>query len=259
MECENDKSISKYYGTNLAELLADKIIQVHNDFPRKEYISAISRKYEGLSYSQRIELHADELYNHLPKKYDKASEILVSILGEENKNETGMFKEFYWILPLGKYVEKYGLDYFDTSMYMIEEITKRNTGEYAVRPFIRLYPERAIEKMAEWADSDDFHLRRLSSEGLRPKLPWATKLDTFINHPEPVFEILEKLKEDEVLFVKKSVANHLTDWLKVNKTPAVALIKKWNHSTNKNTKWIIKRATRKINILYDGDNKAGGI
>ncbi|VDN47038.1 3-methyladenine DNA glycosylase [Petrocella atlantisensis] len=253
MENDNDRSISKYYGTNLAEFLADRIIDVYKEFPKKEYIQAISRKCEGLSYSKRVELHADELYRYLPEAFDEAAKILVAILGEENKNETGMFKEFYWILPLGKYVEKYGLDYFDTSMYMIEEITKRNTGEYAVRPFIRLYPEQAIEKMTKWADSDNFHLRRLSSEGLRPKLPWATKLDTFIDHPEPVFKILEKLKEDDVMFVKKSVANHLTDWLKVNKTPTIALIEEWNHSNNKNTKWIIKRATRKISIFKDAD------
>jgi 3-methyladenine DNA glycosylase AlkC len=254
VEKDNDRSISKYYGTQLAELLADRILAVYKEFPQEEYIGAITKKCEGLSYSKRIELHADELYNHLPKEFDRTATILVSILGEENKNETGMFKEFYWILPLGKYVEKYGLAFFDTSMYVIEEITKRNTGEYAVRPFIRLYPEQAIEKMKTWADSDNFHLRRLSSEGLRPKLPWATKLDTFINHPEPVFEILEKLKEDDVMFVKKSVANHLTDWLKVNKKPTVALIEKWNHSNNKNTKWIIKRATRKISILNDTDH-----
>jgi 3-methyladenine DNA glycosylase AlkC len=248
VEKDHDKSISKYYGTNLAEFLAEKIFEVYKEFPQKEYIGAIGKKCEGLSYSKRVELHADELYNYLPKEFDQASRILEAILGEENKHETGMFKEFYWILPIGKYVEKYGLAHFDKSMYLIEEITKRNTGEYAVRPFIRLYPKQAIEKMTKWADSDNFHLRRLSSEGLRPKLPWATKLDTFIEHPEPVFKILEKLKEDEVMFVKKSVANHLTDWLKVNKTSTAALIKEWEHSNNKNTKWIIKRATRKISI-----------
>ncbi len=88
----------------------------------------------------------------------------------------------------------------------------------------------------------------MASEGLRPKLPWATKLEIFIYNPKPVFDILETLKEDEVMFVKKSVANHLTDWLKVNKEPTVELIKKWSKSDNINTKWIIKRATRKINI-----------
>lgn len=105
-----------------------------------------------------------------------------------------------------------------------------------------------MKQITDWAHSSNFHLRRLASEGLRPKLPWSTKLDTFNDNPKPVFKILEFLKEDEVMFVKKSVANHLTDWLKVNKTPTVELIKKWQKSANKNTQWIIKRATRKIDI-----------
>lgn len=245
---EKDNSIKKYFGVNLAELLSNKIGEVYEGFPKQDYINAIERNYKNLSYTKRIELHADELKNFLPGDYIKTSRILINILGDENKNETGMFKEFYWVMPLGKYIEKYGLDFFDESMEAIEEITKRNTGEYAIRSFIRMYPDKTVQKMMEWAKSDNFHLRRLASEGLRPKLPWATKLETFINDPEPVFNILELLKEDEVMFVKKSVANHLTDWLKVNKPPTVVLIKKWIKSDNKHTKWIVKKATGKIEI-----------
>lgn len=244
----NDKGITEYYGANLAELLSYKVLEVYKDFNKNDYIAAISKKCVHLGYMQRIELHAEQLYIYLPNEFKKASEIIVSILGEENQNETGMFSEFYWIMPLGKYIEKYGLEHFDQSMVAIEEITKRNTGEYAIRPFIRMYPEKTLQKMTLWAKSENFHLRRLASEGLRPKLPWATKLDTFNDNPESVFKILEMLKEDEIMFVKKSVANHLTDWLKVNKEPTVDLIKKWNKSDNKNTKWIVKRATRKISI-----------
>ena len=130
----------------------------------------------------------------------------------------------------------------------IEEITKRNTGEYAIRPFIRMYPADTLQRMTLWAKSENFHLRRLASEGLRPKLPWSAKLATFNDNPKPVFKILEMLKEDDVMFAKKSVANHLTDWLKVNKQPTVDLIKKWSKSDNKNTQWIIKKATRKISV-----------
>lgn len=243
-----DKGITQYFGESLAELLSDKIIAVYKDFNKVNYMNAIRENCVNLGYTKRIELHADQLNNYLPKDFKEASKILVSILGEENKNETGMFKEYYWIMPIGKYIEKYGLEYFEESLNAIEEITKRNTGEYAIRPFIRKYPEKILQKMTIWAMSENFHLRRLASEGLRPKLPWATKLDTYNENPEPVFKILEILKEDEVLFVKKSVAHHLTDWLKINKEPTAILINRWSKSDNKNTQWIIKRATRKINI-----------
>ncbi len=241
-------SITESFGRNLAELLSERIIQVYPKFDSARYISAIGQKCEGLSYTKRVELHADELALYMPSDYEKAIGLFVKILGPENPNETGMFTNYYWLLPIGKYVEKYGLDKYETSIAAISEITKRNTGEYAIRPYIRKYPEKALQQMKKWAQSENFHLRRLSSEGLRPKLPWAPKLDTFIDNPKPVFEILELLKEDNIKFVQKSVANHMTDWLKVNPEPAKGLLRDWNKSNNPNTQWIVKRSTRKISI-----------
>ncbi len=243
-----DRSITKYFGDNLAKLLAEKLISIYKEFDSKTYIENIQEKCPKLTYTKRIELHAGELMKLLPNSYPEAINILMQILGGENPNEIGMFKEFYWIMPIGKFVEKYGLDDFDISIKAIEEITKRNTGEYAIRPFIRRYPKKTVEVMQKWSKSDNFHLRRLSSEGLRPKLPWATKLDTFIQNPKPVFQILENLMEDDIKFVKKSVANNLTDYLKVNKEEAIKFIKKYQNSNNENTQWIIKHATRKIKI-----------
>lgn len=159
-----------------------------------------------------------------------------------------MFTNYYWLLPVAKFVEKYGLEHYQQSIMTIEEITKRNTGEYAIRPFIRKYPKETIGQMKAWAKSDNFHLRRLSSEGLRPKLPWASKLDLFIDKPKPVFEILTILKADPIRFVQKSVANHLTDYLKVNPKAGCELIKKWQGTTNEHTLWIIKHATRKHTV-----------
>ncbi|MCC5906822.1 MAG: DNA alkylation repair protein [Balneolaceae bacterium] len=241
-------SITEKFGVNLAELLSRKIKAVYPGFKISEFISAVENKCPGLTYTQRVNLLADELHTSLPRNYENAVTILMKILEEENTDETGMFTHYYWILPIGKYVEKFGLEHFDLSVHAISEITKRNTGEYAIRPYIRAYPNKALQQMKRWAVSDNFHLRRLSSEGLRPKLPWATKLDTFIDDPESVFELLELLKEDPVRFVKKSVANHLTDWLKVNPEPTILLIRKWQQSRNDHTRWILKHATRKIDL-----------
>lgn len=240
--------MAHWFGENLAELLAGKIVEVHPDFDSAAYIKTIKRECAPLGYSKRIELHADVLRNLLPPSFSRAIQILTAILGEENPHETGMFKNYYWVMPIGKFVEKYGLDHFDLSMRAIEEITKRNTGEYAVRPFLRKYPRRAIQVMQGWAKSGNFHLRRLASEGSRPKLPWSTKLDVFIDDPQPVFTILETLIEDDVRFVQKSVGNNLTDYLKVNKPAAAEFIRRFMDSENKNTQWIIRHATRKIKI-----------
>ena len=241
--------LTDYFGVNLAQLLAGKINETVKDFPTENFIEIVRQSYSEKTLTQRVELIADALHVCLPDDYTKSIEILVSIMGDENLKETGMFTDFYWLMPVGKFIEKYGLAYFDASMKAIEELTKRNTGEYAIRPYIKKYPTEAIEQMTIWAQSDNFHLRRLASEGLRPKLPWAAKLDLFIDNPQPVFEILNILKTEQVKFVMKSVANNIADYIKVNPQAAFALIKEWGKSDNKHTQWIIKHATRKMKSI----------
>jgi 3-methyladenine DNA glycosylase AlkC len=242
-------SITESFGEDLAAMLSQKITTVYNSFDTSFFCKTIAAGLEGKSYTQRIIFFAETLQTHLPENYTESVKVLLAILGEENPNETGMFREYYWLSPVAKFVELFGLDNWEISINAIAEITKRNTGEYAIRPYIRKDPMRALEQMKKWALDENFHLRRLSSEGLRPKLPWAPKLDTFNENPAPVFDVLEILKEDKIKFVQKSVANHLTDWLKVNYSAVVPIIKRWSESGNSHTQWIIKRATRKHPIV----------
>lgn len=237
-------SITEAFGGSLAALLAEKIRKVHKKFDAENFIQDIEREVVGRRYTERIEVIGDALKKYLPEKYTDALSILMNIIGPENEEETGMFTNFYWLMPVGKFVEKYGLDNFAESIKAIEEITKRNTGEYAIRPYARKYPTKTLAVCTKWAKSKNFHLRRLASEGLRPKLPWATKLDVWNDNPKPIFSILELLKEDEVKFVKKSVANHVRDWVKANPKEAKRLIADWSKSKNEHTKWILKHAQR---------------
>lgn len=237
-------SITEAFGQELAILLSNKIVGVYKDFPKNNFCQNVKKEIVGKSYTERVEIIAYLLKKYLPEKYTQALAILIKILGPENQHETGMFTHFYWLLPVGKFIEKYGLNNFPASIKAIEELTKRNTGEYAIRPYARKYPEKTLAVCTKWAKSKNFHLRRLASEGLRPKLPWAPKLDIWNNNPKPVFEILELLKEDEIKFVKKSVANHLRDWVKVNPKEAEKVINKWSKSKNEHTKWILKHAQR---------------
>lgn len=237
-------SITAVFGESLAQLLADKIVRVHKTFDTKQFVQAVKKEVVGKKYTQRVEIIADNLKKFLPTQYPQALTILMKILGPENEHETGMFTHFYWLMPVGKFIEKYGLDDFTRSIKALEEVTKRNTGEYAIRPFAHNYPDETLAVCTQWAKSNNFHLRRLASEGLRPKLPWASKLTVWVDNPKPVFEILELLKEDEVKFVKKSVANHVRDWLKVNPQEAKKLVVEWSHSSNQHTQWIVKYAQR---------------
>lgn len=240
----SSNSVSEWYGGTLAQLLTHKITPIYPQFNGEAFIKTIIIETDNKMYSARLQIFAEQLKRFLPSDYPEALKIIVNILGEENPNQTGTVSEYYWVLPLAKFVELYGLNHFELSMNAIAEITKRSTGEFAIRPYIRQYPKETLLVLNQWVKADNFHLRRLASEGLRPKLPWATKLDTFINNPYPIFSLLSALKADEILYVKKSVANHLADWIKVNPEAVKPLLKEWQKSSNKNTQWIVKYALR---------------
>lgn len=117
-------SITEQFGANLAELLAEKICKVYHEFDTVNFIQDTANKTIGQSYTQRVATLAELLKKHLPADYKKALPILMAILGEENPNETGMFTHYYWILPIGKFVQEYGIEHFERSMKAIEEITR---------------------------------------------------------------------------------------------------------------------------------------
>ncbi|WP_458720747.1 DNA alkylation repair protein [Candidatus Nitrosocosmicus sp. R] len=236
--------LKSYYGRDLAKLLADKVFKTYPKFQKLKFIDTVDKKITNLELKGRVEVIADTLYEYLPRDYKEAINIMMSILGPPNQNETGMFREGYWIMPIAFLVEKYGIDDFDTSTDAIYQITQRNTGEYAVRPFLVKYPKKMTSLMLKWSQSKNVHVRRLSSEGIRPRLPWAKKLDQFILDPKPILPILENLKQDESLFVKKSVANNLNDILKDNYDTGIEVLKKWSETRNTDTQWIIKHAIR---------------
>jgi len=167
------KKLKDWFDKELAIMLADKITKVNKDFNRRRFIREVDKETANLELKDRVELIADKLYTELGGNYKKGVKVLMGIMGEENENEIGMFTEYYWLMPVAKYVEKYGLDDFELSMKAIVEVTKRNTSEYAIRPYLEIERDKTLTKMKEWSKDENFHVRRLASEGLRPRLPWA--------------------------------------------------------------------------------------
>ena len=241
------KQLKLWFDKKLAESLAAKIQVITPDFRGDLFVKSLSKGLNKLELKDRVELIADELFFHFDKDYLRGLEQILKILGPENEEETGMFKKYYWIMPLAKYVEKYGLEHLRPSLNAIEEITKRNTGEYAIRPFLEQHTSKTIARMGKWSKSRNKHLRRLSSEGIRPRLPWAKKLDLFIENPSPILPILDQLKDDPSKYVQKSVANCINDILKDNPETGKKLIESWNTKENgKARTWIIKHALRNL-------------
>lgn len=241
------KKLKLWFDKDLAIRLADKIAKQDPSFQKEQFVLSVEQRIETLELKGRVECMADELHSGFFKKYQKGISTLLEILGPENQKESGMFTAYYWLMPIAKYVEKFGLNDFDLSMQAIEEITKRNTGEYAIRPYIKEHFEKTMDQMLKWSLNPNKHVRRLSSEGLRPRLPWARKLDVFINDPMPIVLILNNLKDDESRYVQKSVGNCLNDILKDNYLIGQEVIERWNsEDCGSARKWIIKHALRNL-------------
>lgn len=240
------KKLKYWFDEALARDLASKISQVKPDFPARAFVREVKRGLEDKELKPRVAWMADQLAVHLPGDFPSNLPVILGILGPENERETGMFTDFYWLMPVAKYVEDHGLDHFPEAMTAIAEITKRNTGEYAIRPYLERYPDRTLATMRDWAKAGNFHLRRLASEGGRPRLPWAGKLQRFIDEPRPLLPILEQLRDDPVRYVQKSVANCLNDISKDHPELLRDVIAEWRQDPTPARAWIMRHGLRHL-------------
>lgn len=241
------KKLKLWFDIDLATMLANKIYTVYPKFSTQNYIQDIDVELDSLELKARVGLLADRLHLSFGRDYPVALEVLLKIIGPGNPKETGMFSDFYWLMPIARYIEKYGLEYPDISLEAIEEITKRNTGEYTIRPYIEHHESKTMKQMLIWSNHPNSHVRRLSCEGARPRLPWSAKMQKFINDPTPLIPILNNLKDDTSRYVQKSVANCINDILKDNLSVGKELIIKWNTGEiGPERKWIIKHALRNL-------------
>ncbi len=151
------------------------------------------------------------------------------------------------------YVENYGLHDWELSLQALADFTSLCSSEFAIRPFLKKDPEKVMPWLEKWAGDENVHLRRLASEGCRPRLPWGMALPAFIVDPTPIFPILEQLKDDPEEYVRKSVANNLNDISKDHPGKVLDICERWFGQTN-HTDWIVKRACR--TLLKKGNTRA---
>lgn len=235
-----------YLNAELAKQLAENIRQVYPDFPVNAFVAQASAGLDELELKARTAHIAAALRDHLPAEYAKAVNILLAILGPENEGEKGVFGEWYFLMPVAYFVEVYGLEEFEVSMKAMYEITKRHTSEFAVRPFLIRYPERTWQQLHEWVTDENPHVRRWVSEGTRPRLPWGRQLPAFIEDPRPVLTLLEHLKDDPSLYVRRSVANNLNDISKDHPDLVIETLTCWHKGASQGTLWLIRHALRTL-------------
>ena len=189
----------------------------------------------SLELKARINLTARILKDFLPNDYSAATKMLIGVAPE-----LGQFLN--WTLT--SYVEQLGLDRFDESLEVLQELTKYGTGEFAIRPFVIADTERVMQSMHVWADSENEHVRRLAAEGSRPLGVWVAHIEKFKKDPKPVLALLEKLRADSSLYVRKAVANNLNDIAKHHPDLVIKTCARWKRDRCKETDWIIRHGCR---------------
>ncbi len=147
-------------------------------------------------------------------------------------------------LPHVFYVAQYGLDHFEASMHAQYELTQRFSAEFSIRSFMERYPEETLARLEVWARDPSPHVRRLVSEGTRPRLPWAPRLRRFQEDPRPVLHLLELLKDDPEPYVRRSVANNLNDIGKDHPDVLVETARRWLEDASEERQWLVRHALR---------------
>lgn len=239
------KKLKEWFDGACAEKLGRAVTANYKSFELPGFIETVECGVADLELKDRVALMARALRQRLPDSYTQAAAILNKSLGPELEGEKGMFTEGYWLMPVARLVEEFGHEDFDLSMQLLSEITKRNTSEYAIRPFIEADCTRTLQVMADWVQSENSHVRRLASEGVRPRLPWAKRLSAFIEDPAPALALIEPLRADPSPYVRKSVANLLNDVCKDHPDTVRALVERWMRESECGpTMWIIWHGTR---------------
>jgi len=216
---------------------------VIDNFDKKLFLSKIyDEEWENRELKQRMRHISTVLKGFLPTDYKNSITKILELLDQLKENQFGLSLE-YMFLP--DFIEQYGLNDYQVSIKALEEITQFTSCEFAVRPFIIKYPTQMMKQMLIWSKHQHHGVRRFSSEGCRPRLPWAMALPTLKENPTPIIPILENLKNDTSEFVRKSVANNLNDIAKDNPKTVINIVKEWQ-GKSRNTDWVIKHGCRTL-------------
>ncbi len=231
------------------ELVAGEIQDVYPLFKKDEFVRAVLKKFPELELKARISWIAACLKKYLSDDYERTVGILLTALPTHNDPNLsdGDFGDFIYA-PYAEYVAKNGCSkkHLDTSLNALYEITQRFSAEDAIRYFINSFPKETLQQLSKWSTDAHYHVRRLCSEGTRPKLPWSQKINIPVTAPLP---ILDALFADKTRFVTRSVANHLNDISKTNPDLVMSALAKWQKSNKQQSKemaYIIRHALRTL-------------
>lgn len=249
---ENENAFKNWINPAVVKKTAMVFHDVYPAFDVKRF-AKISTQLKELELKGRVLLITKALKQELPQDYHKSAKLLRAAL---DKNKLTGFE----LWPLSEYISQFGHDHLDESLDLMYHLTQQFTSEFAIRPFLQKNPGKVLEKLETWLGDESSHVRRWISEGTRPILPWGGKIPSFIESPATL-HLLEALKYDEELYVRKSIANHLNDITKHHPKLVVTTLKKWvkdapaEHAEK--IAWIKRHALR--TLIKKGDAGALGL
>lgn len=217
---DNPSAFKLWMNESVVKKIAKAISDEYPEFNSKEFIK-LSKDLGPLELKGRVLLITSGLKKHLPDDYKKALPILVKAM---EKSDLSGFS----LWPFSEYISQFGLDHFDDSLKAMYKLTQRFTAEWAVRPFLLKDHKKVLKTLEKWVDDKNTHIRRWISEGTRPLLPWGQRIPLFVMDPTHTLLFLDKLRYDEELYVRKSVANHLNDIAKNHPQVVIDVLRMWS-------------------------------
>ncbi|MDU9376456.1 putative protein YhaZ [Methanocorpusculaceae archaeon Sp1] len=241
--------IKDYYNHDYAKMLADRISERYEALDRGGFVADVTAAVEGKEYTQRMHAIVEVFDRYLPE-YPETIKLFGEMLGPKLSSIGDMYSEGMWLAPIGKYVEAHCVEYpehFTASVMFVKELTKRHTGEFAMRPLIVAYPKKSMMVLRRWSLEKNVFVRRLSSECMRVSLPWAKKMTAAVEQFDLYVEILSNLRYDEDTYVQRTVANNLNDLYKYDSEKAQFIVDAWmRNNPTKATLWIIHHGSRSL-------------
>ena len=226
--------------------LGADIARVSPRFDERGFVRASLRGLGALELLARGRHVADAMRTFLPPDPVEALAILERALGPVQLGTVGLGMAPFRYLPHASFVARFGLEHFEPAMRFQHALTQRFTAEASIRPFLERYPEPTLARLRAWASDPSTHVRRLVSEGTRPRLPWAPRVRALVVDPRPVLELLELLRDDPERYVQRSVANNLNDIAKDHPALVVETCRRWLRGAGEGRRYIASHALRSL-------------
>lgn len=231
------------YSKSFYNQFADSLVKTVPAFKKASFIKQIfSPAFENMELKERMRHTAQVLHAFMPEDYAATVKLFKVVIKELREDGFGGGLEFMFFPD---YIEVYGLDDYHNSVKAFEFITVFISCEFAVRPFIQKYGDKMMAQMTAWSLHKEAAVRRLASEGSRPRLPWAMALPALKKDPTAILPILENLRQDPSESVRRSVANSLNDIAKDNPDIVLGIAAKWK-GISKEVDAIIKHGSRTL-------------